>query len=850
VAPSLPVTPALPAYPAAGSHDLAVDAAGDLRPGWERVLPALAALGPDELARRQRAADRLMRSEGAGVVLHEDGDHTLAPWGIDVVPLVIDGDAWAEIARGLVERAQVLAAVLADLHGPRRLLHAGVVPVEALARHATTLWSAWHEGPAPGLLVAGADLVIDADGQPRVVADLTDVASGEGDALLARSISARVLPTADPTVDVIGHRDYLQALRGTLAARAPAGRASPRTVVVTGPPGTPGYVEDAYLATNLGYHLAESADVVVRGGRAWLRSLEGPEPIDVLLRRLPEAALDPVEDDRSADAGDTGVAGVVEAVRGGGVVVVNPYGTGIAASTALRPFLDDAARFLTGRPLQLPTVPCLWCGDPDQRRAVAAAPERYVLHDTDPVSGEAPAAPAGLDDDGVAAWLARIEAQPERYVAQQVVAPRTAPRLADGGRLRPGTVSVRTQVLLGGDAPVVLPGGHGRLVDGRGPIGARPRGTGKDVWVLGPARRERARAHAPGGAVPQVDLRRSLPTRAAEALYWTGRTAERAEMAARTVLVTLTRLPGAEPDTDDAIAAGRGLRAVSGGLPAGLPAGLPPRAAPDLGAEVRDALDGRAGSVVDSLRATVVNARRARQLLSARTWRLLAMLDLEADALDKLAGDPGLGLDQAGLATFDATEALDRVLVPLAALSGLANESVVRGPGWRFLDIGRRIERSLLVLGLVEAMFEPAGAGHGPGPGGSGACSPVRGDLALAACESLVAYRRRYRSDVTLDALGDLLLADRDNPRSLRFQLDQLVVDLHDLPDRPVRRTQIAAVRSAQRELEARLPLGSRAGDEGLGSVAALVLAVRGPLLTVGDLVPGGWFTERPRRVR
>ncbi len=179
--------------------------------------------------------------------------------------------------------------------------------------------------------------------------------------------------------------------------------------------------------------------------------------------------------------------------------------------------------------------------------------------------------------------------------------------------------------------------------------------------------------------------------------------------------------------------------------------------------------------------------------------------------------------------------------IALAALAGLANETVVRGPGWRFFDIGRRLERTLLVLGLVEALFEPAVDDD---------ALAMRGEIALAANESLVAYRRRHRTDITLDALGDLLLADRDNPRSVRFQLDRLALDLHDLPDRSARRAQLAAVRSAQHRLEARLPLGSGGGHDGLGSVGALVVAVRQPVLEVGDLVPRGWFTERLRRVR
>ncbi len=821
-------------YRGADGYDLAVGPTGAPRPGWDRVLAPLVALGPDELGRRQRAADRLMLAEGAGVVLHEDGDETLRPWRIDVVPLVIDAARWAELAAGLAERAELLAAVVADLHGPRRLLREGVIPVEALAGHGTTLRSAWYPKGAPPLVVAGADVVVDAAGEVRVVADATDVPGGDGHALLARSISTRVLPRADPELRLADHGAYTRTLRAALATAAPPGIASPRTVVVTGPPDEPGYVENAYLATQLGYSLAEAADVVVRDGRAWLRSLEGLEPIAVLLRRVAETGLDPVEDDRVPGAG---VAGVVEAMRDQGVAVVNPYGSGIASSLAVQPFLDAAARFLTGRPLRLATVPSLWCGDPDRRAAVLAAPERYVLHDTDPRATEPPAVGAELTDAEVTAWSAQIEARPERYVAQEVVRLAGAPRLC-GGELQAAPVSIRSQVLLTPDGPVVLPGGHGRLVEAGLPLAARPGGTGKDVWVLDPVRRERVRAAPAPPAIPQVDLRRSLPTRAAEAMYWTGRTAERAEMAARTVLVCLTRLAGAEPEAADLAAVGRALRAVAGGLAAALGDGPT-----DLDAELRRALTGRTGSVVASLRATTANARSARQLLSAGTWRLLAMLDAEAVALDKLAGGDG---SPVALVTFDATEALDRVLVPLAALAGLANESVVRGPAWRFLDVGRRIERSLLVLGLLEALFEPAmggdvgGDGNGDGPDRT---SPVRGDVALAACESLVAYRRRHRSDITLDALGDLLLADRDNPRSVRFQLDQLVLDLHDLPDRSVRRNQIAGVRRAQRTLEAHLPLGRT-------DVGALVLAVREPILAVGDLVPSGWFSERLRRIR
>ena len=825
-----PAVGALP-YPTAGRLDLAAGVDGAWRPAWDHVMGSLLGFGGDELDRRQRAADRLMAAEGASAVLNADVATAVSPWRLDIVPFVMDAAVWAELAAGLVARAQVLTDVVADLQGPRRLLQAGVIPIEALAGHTSLLASSWGAEPRVRLCVVGADVVVDGEGRARVAADVTDVPSGDGHALLARSVSARVLPPVDPSVGLVPHRAYTAALRATLAAAAPSERSSPRAVVVTGAPDDPGYVEDSYLATQLGYDLAERADVAVRDGRVWLRSLDGLEPVDVLLRRVPETAFDPVEDAAYTGAG---VAGAVEVERGGGVAIVNPHGSGAAASVALQPFLDEAARFLTGRPLDLPSVPTLWCGDPDRRRAVESDPGRYVLHDTDPRTPAAPAVAADLSDVDLATWLARIAARPERYVAQEVVSAATAPRLVDGG-LRPVPLVLRTQVALAPDGPVALPGGHARLLDGRTPFAGRPTGTGKDVWVLDPDSRDR-RPRSATRAIPQIDLRRSLPTRAAEAMYWTGRMAERAEMAARTAVVALTRVAVSAPEPTDLDAAARALRAVSGGLgEAERETADGPAAAHDLDRDVRRALGGRAGAVVPSLRATVANARTARQLLSARTWNLLTLLDAEAAALDRVTSDAE------SLATFDITEALDRVLVALAALAGLANETVVRGPGWRFFDIGRRLERALLVLGLVEALFEPAVDDD---------ALAMRGEIALAANESLVAYRRRHRTDITLDALGDLLLADRDNPRSVRFQLDSLALDLHDLPDRSARRAQLAAVRSAQHRLDARLPLGSGGGHDGLGPVGALVVSVRQPVLEVGDLVPRGWFSERPRRVR
>jgi uncharacterized alpha-E superfamily protein len=312
-------------------------------------------------------------------------------------------------------------------------------------------------------------------------------------------------------------------------------------------------------------------------------------------------------------------------------------------------------------------------------------------------------------------------------------------------------------------------------------------------------------------------------------LFWLGRNAERAEAATRTVRLIMARA-GSDPALVDspwsahAIAA---LRAVSGGRPlresssAPPPPPPPPLDEPDvLTAEIAAALDDRSGAVANSLRHLAANAGGVREFLSTATWRVINSLDSQRSVLASTTdqSDP-----------FLVTECLDRIMVDLAALAGLVMESMVRGPGWRFLDLGRRLERAVLLLGLIEATLSDAPVDD--------VAQPVY-DLVLGASESLVAYRRRYRSDVRIAAIEDLLVHDDSNPRSLAFQLDRINEHLAALPWNPD-----ASRHRRFLDAAARGRLG-----EGPDSLAKLVLGVRGPLLELIRELMLAWFTHPSRR--
>jgi uncharacterized circularly permuted ATP-grasp superfamily protein/uncharacterized alpha-E superfamily protein len=747
-------TPSLAYAPQAGRYDEAMADDGLLRPAWSRLVAALGPTNPVQFAERQRQADRLLDAEGAGHLVHRISlERTGLPetvstsFRLDPLPFPIGQEEFATLAGAVTQRLRVLELVLADLDGPRQLVRDRILPAQTL--YALRSYRPGGVQAGRRLITYAMDVARDADGRWGVVRDMTDSASGLGVSLLLRSVVARLLPDALRIAGVAPIHDHFVALRRALLACAPSDRRSPRCVLLTPGPAYRAYVEHSYLATQLGYHLVEGADLVMREGRLWLRALDGLEAVDVLFRRVGDDELDPLEARTTAGVG---VPGVVWGCRRGGIGVANAPGTSVAQEPAVTRILDLAARRLIGEPLQLPLL-----GD--------------VPLATTPIVGTA------------------------------------------GPTFAAGQVVLRLHAVAGPDGIMVMPGATARLQQ---PTDNSDGGTRvaittlKDVWVIGAQVSRRISVRV--AAVPQVDLFTSLPKRAADSLFWLGRAAERAEFAARTAREVggqLDRDPGlgVEPSgwADGALALLRAAQATPTTPPL---AGV--RSTDRLAAEI----ELTCGVVAAQIATIVQEAVLVREFMSTTTGRVLGRL---AEVRDRL-GAPAQHADD-----------LDTVLVDLAALTGLATESTVRGPAWRFLDIGRRLERALAVLGAVEA-----GVGIAVEPF---ALQPLA-EAVLASNESLVTYRRRYRSDVVLDAVIDLLVGDDTNPRALTYQLDRL-------------REHMAALGWAdglalvdRSSIGALSPVDAAAANGRRIAVDALVLAARGPLLELGTAIVQRWFAD------
>lgn len=746
--------------PEPGRLDEAVDPSGAFRPAWELIARTLAVAGGPNLADRQRQAERLLDAEGAGHLVHDlalerrdGGHHDSRPWRLDPIPFVLDGAEFTELARGVVQRMTFLELLLEDLYGARSLVRAATVPGSML--HARPGYRLGAVGaPVPKRLVTYAvDVVRTVDGAWRVVQDLTDAPSALGYALLDRAVLARLMPEQLRTYGVAPIGQHVARVRLALAAQAPSGRRSPRTVVLTGGPTNTTYVEHSYLALQFGFHLVEGADLLVREQRVWLRSLDGLEPVDVVYRRLDDGQLDPLE---VGAAGADGVPAIALAARRSGVALANAYGCGVADDQELWPYHDAAASALLGESLRLTQL----------RGGI----------------GGCATAPVFTGDGS--------------------------------GTVAPGHVVVRMHAVAGPDGISVMPGGSGRVL-ARGDDPRRPTSRlVKDVWVVGLAPAQLAPTRR--GEIPQVDLAASVPTRAADSLYLMGRGAERAEAsvrASRVVASQLSQDPGLVVASDGAWASGviALLRSAKAGLTLDTSASAP------LAERIARELDDTNMSAAAHVASLVQDATSVREFLSNTTGRVLGRLaHLRVSLVD-------------GTASADD---LDTMLVDLAALAGLAMESTVRGPAWRFHDLGRRLERALFVLGSVQATLGLALDAVGFQP---------LAEALLAANESLVAYRRRRRSDVELGAVIDLVVRDDSNPRSVAFQLDRL-------------REHMAALawhEGAELVQEASLASLALLDDVVAGgrrlSVDGLVLATRAPLLELDRAVVERWFAAPVR---
>ena len=747
--------------PPGSSSDELVAGDGSIRSHWAGLARSYRDLGMDELLRRRDEIVLLLEQDGVTYNVATGDGRPHRPWELDPIPLVISSDEWATLERGITQRARLLDLVYSDLYGPRHLLSRGDLPPSVVLEDPSFLrvCDGVSVPTEHQLVVYAADLTRGPDGRWLAMGNRTQAPSGAGYAIQNRNVISKVFPTIFRNVEAMRLAPFIRTLRATLQAAAPSGVEDPSIVVLTPGPLSETAFEHAFIATQLGYPLVEGSDLVNRDGRIWLRTVSELVPVDVILRRVDAWFCDPLE---LLPESTLGVPGLVDATRAGTVSVVNPLGSGVLENAALSLFLPELSRVLLGEDLSLQSVDSWWCGDAASKSHVLAHLDTMIIRPTSRRRGGSTIDATMLSRAQLDELAARIDAEPRAWVGQPRVDSATAPLLADDG-FEPHPTVLRTFAVAEDSGFHVMTGGLARTArtSAAGPITNRTGAVAKDTWVLSTEPETLGGFWLTGAPAQAAEPAAPLPSRAAENMFWLGRYAERAEAAVR-----LLRVVNGRRTEFEQIAHGPGAEALEALLIAvtRITTTFPGFVGDDATAMLADPGEELLALVVDDTRpGTVAQAiskmfdavEVLRDQLSVDTWLVIGSMQGRLERLETVSNDR----DDA-VATV-----LNGLLESLLALAGLMAESMVRDHAWQFMESGRRVERALQVTAIVGALltvdYEPA-------------AESLIAESTLTAAESIITYRRRYRSHAQVATLLDLLLSDPGNPRSLRFQLDRL----------------------------------------------------------------------------
>jgi uncharacterized circularly permuted ATP-grasp superfamily protein/uncharacterized alpha-E superfamily protein len=743
---------------------------GKIKPDWETLFQSFSKLGDEEISNRNSDTLRLLKENGVTYNIYGDPNGLNRPWKLDNIPFLISKEDWNSIESGLSQRAQLLNHVLEDIYGERKLLKKGILPMELVYNHAGFLRPC-NGIKQPGkhrLILYSADIAKSTEGKLWVVNDRTQAPSGSGYALENRTTMTRVIPELFDGLKVRHLSPYFSALRNGLNEIAPQKNLNPRIVILTPGSKNETYFEHSYLSSYLGFTLVQGNDLIVKDNFVWLKTMGGLERVDVILRRVDDIYCDPLE--LRADS-QLGIPGLLQCVRSGNVSIANPLGSSILENPGLMPFLQLISRYFLSEDLILPTIASWWCGQPKELQYVIDNIQTLVIKKIhrNP-TGSSSIDGASLSSGQLEECKRQIKANPSMYVGQEKVEISLSPSLIEE-RIIPQKVLFRSFLVSNQDDYVAMAGGLVRSSANAGNfnISSQTGGFSKDAWVISPepGRVVTVLNETPEGAAETYND--MLPSHAAENLFWVGRYTERLLGNARFLRTVMQFLAeGNKLITENNRQTERNLLEAFTRYSFTIPGFIGEKAEELFGnpwKELKDILfnEKRAGGIKYNFLQFHKAIHEVRDHWSTDTWRVVRGIEEQLQN--------GIPLTHHG--HLQMIHTLDDLITSTVAFIGLNRESISREQGWIMLDLGRKIEQSLLVITMLKTTMVKKYNDQ------------VEYNLqqsVLMSNEGLVNYRYKYRRPLQNLLVIDLLLFDPNNPRSLTYQVVRLKSYLINLP--------------------------------------------------------------------
>ena len=750
-----------------------------MRAHWQTFFSHLQPKGLSDFNARSQAIERQVRDNGITYNIYADEHGPKRPWSIDLFPLIIPRDEWLIIQAGISQRAKLLEAMMHDVYGLGHLLKEGLIPPALVNGHPGYMRS-MHQAIPPGkkhLHIMAFDLARGPDGHWSVLSQRTQAPSGLGYLLENRNLIAAQFPKAYEQMHIESLTSAYRGLVQSLKKESSAGQ-NAHIVLLTPGPYNETYFEHAYLARYLGLTLVEGSDLTVRNQMAFLRTINGLEPVHVIIKRLDDAFLDPLE---LKEESTLGVPGLMQVVRAGNVIIANAPGSGFLESPGLLAFLPGISERLLGQKLLLPALDTWWCGEDAAMQyakdnlATSAVKSTYPPSDRD-ASGNSsnPSSFASflvkhLPPKDYALLMEKIQRSPEDYTLQSYVPLAQIPTWRSGKTaqleqcIEPRSYMLRVFALSdpSGNGWRILPGGLARLAANEHGIASIQRGgSSTDVWVQGENFVQLPILFpSPSIRVGKAHRDRVITSRSAENLYWFGRYTERSENTMSLARIYLETLNSENAQSEKLWRWLDRLCQTNGLIPlADVPDNHPQERShlPDEALLIQHLNTKTITSVGHNLHALQSAASKVRESLSTDLWatinRCVEAFDKDCAAM-QMFGDYSVTLALQGLARANQS---------LSAITGAQNDRMTRDMGWSLLNIGRFIERLQFFSHILDSAIDE-GVLADPFEDTSGFAA------LLGLFDSTITFQAQHQQSRDLNELLELLVFNSENPRSLAW---------------------------------------------------------------------------------
>ena len=471
-------------YSTGNFFDELITPAGRPRVAARRAVNLLQSLSREEMSSRRAAAELAIREMGISFTIYSEGRNIDRAWPFDIIPRVIPAKDWQKVSRGLAQRSRALNCFIDDIYNRQKILADGILPADIVLDSGNYKPQCAGVSPRYGAWahICGTDLVRDKDGRFYVLEDNLRVPSGVSYMLENREITKRVLPELFENYSILPVDDYPARLYSTLASLCPRERRRPCIVVLTPGIYNSAYFEHAFLAQGMGAELVEGPDLFVSDDDClYMRTVDGPERVDVVYRRIDDDFLDP-EAFREESA--LGVPGITRAWKAGNVAIANAPGSGVADDKVVYAFVPEMIRYYLKEEPSLASVKTYLCMDEEDREYVLANLDQLVVKPANESGGYGLMVGPHATRAKRAEFARLIENDPRNYIAQPTLSLSTSPTYIDD-KVEPRHLDLRPFVLHGRDT-WVTPGGLTRvaLVRGSLVVNSSQGGGSKDTWIV------------------------------------------------------------------------------------------------------------------------------------------------------------------------------------------------------------------------------------------------------------------------------------------------------------------------------------------------------------------------------